>query len=132
MPRTKQSARTKQIAREKTSRRRNFNRKNGKFVGISIPFVRRAKPVKITDLTVDLTIDDDEISELTNDDDKSIDLTNDDDESIDLTHDDGEIIDFTNDDGEIVDLTNESCGKKQTKWVQCFTLSLINSFVSFL
>ena len=85
MPRTKQSARTKQIAREKTSRRRNFNRKNGKFVGISIPFVRRAKPVKITDLTVDLTIDDDEISELTNDDDKSIDLTNDDDEVIDLT-----------------------------------------------
>ena len=26
--------------------------------------------------------------------------------------------------------SSESRGKKQTKWVQCFTISLINSFVS--
>ena len=130
MPRTKQSARTKQIAREKTSRRRNFNRKNGKFVGISIPFVRRAKPVKITDLTVDLTIDDDEISDLTNDSSSSTSSRvspwksgdwcwlipeYNDVEDIDLTNHDYEISYLTNNDDEISDLTNESRGKKQTK-----------------
>ena len=70
------------------------------FVGISIPFICRAKPVQIIDLTID----------------------------VDLTSD----VDLTIDDDEISDLTNESRGKKQTKWVQCFTISLIIFSFPFL